>query len=549
VKTFMEPRFAADFSSVRVHADAAAARSAESVHARAFTLGEHIVFAAGEYAPESSGGRTLIAHELTHVLQQRGGMRRVQRAVTRGAGGCGPLDAIDEDDTGTRGAGSQAHAQIQSFLLPRVIPEVEIPRATKQAIASTGCQGPDIQPGRADLYLRGGSTHEIAEIKPFRRDMSHAVAETDHYMRRASQATDRFFGLGAQCPGSASGADDVSFARRIGISRLNPTFARMNGVLSSDTVIGAFDGDQARTLKARLQAPGAVGYWCTGGASNTYTCGVSEEETARYIDRIALAPAQSLLDEFIRVNVEQRLQRALQSRSLGDILSIAEQHFGSTIREQLRPLLGPAADTIISRASAEEIGRLIEEQIGPEARAIVTTLIRRFVSIVVAELRTAMRNALTSLIRETLLALCVGVPAVTLAELMDRLRQSLRESARSLIPVAVVAAAARIAATISAELATMVAELVAALGRALGAIGRALLFLAELLVRAVAVIVLLLLAAGVIVLGVLALLTIFDPVPGDELALGAATVALAALIPVVGRFILTGSTEETDDGA
>jgi hypothetical protein len=179
----------------------------------------------------------------------------------------------------------------------------------------------------------------------------------------------------------------------------------------------------------------------------------------------------------------------------------------------------------------------------------VTTLIRRFVSIVVAELRTAMRNALTSLIRETLLALCVGVPAVTLAELMDRLRQSLRESARSLIPVAVVAAAARIAATISAELATMVAELVAALGRALGAIGRALLFLAELLVRAVAVIVLLLLAAGVIVLGVLALLTIFDPVPGDELALGAATVALAALIPVVGRFILTGSTEETDDGA
>jgi len=45
------------------------------------------------------------------------------------------------------------------------------------------------------------------------------------------------------------------------------------------------------------------------------------------------------------------------------------------------------------------------------------------------------------------------------------------------------------------------------------------------------------------------LLTLFDPVPGDELALGAAAAALAALIPVVGRFIVTGNTEETDDGA
>lgn len=73
VREDMESRMGADFSDVRVHTDGVAARAAESVRAEAFTTGSHLVFGQGQYDPSSSTGRHRLAHELTHVLQQRSG--------------------------------------------------------------------------------------------------------------------------------------------------------------------------------------------------------------------------------------------------------------------------------------------------------------------------------------------------------------------------------------------------------------------------------------------------------------------------------------------
>lgn len=70
----LEPLFAADFSRVRVHADETAARSARDIAADAYTVGHDIVFARGRFAPETRDGRALLAHELTHVVQQRAGL-------------------------------------------------------------------------------------------------------------------------------------------------------------------------------------------------------------------------------------------------------------------------------------------------------------------------------------------------------------------------------------------------------------------------------------------------------------------------------------------
>jgi hypothetical protein len=70
VRAFFEPRFGHDFGRVRVHHDPAAARSAHDVNASAYTVGKHIVFGAGSYAPGRNDGRSLIAHELAHVVQQ-----------------------------------------------------------------------------------------------------------------------------------------------------------------------------------------------------------------------------------------------------------------------------------------------------------------------------------------------------------------------------------------------------------------------------------------------------------------------------------------------
>ena len=76
VREFMEPRFSHDFSGVRVHTDAAAANAANAVQARAFTDGRNIVFGTGEYAPSTPKGKRLLAHELTHVVQQSNGISR-----------------------------------------------------------------------------------------------------------------------------------------------------------------------------------------------------------------------------------------------------------------------------------------------------------------------------------------------------------------------------------------------------------------------------------------------------------------------------------------
>jgi hypothetical protein len=68
----MEQRFRHDFSRVRLHSSTAAGQSAQDVNANAYTVGHNIVFGAGRLAPETSEGRRLLAHELTHVVQQSG---------------------------------------------------------------------------------------------------------------------------------------------------------------------------------------------------------------------------------------------------------------------------------------------------------------------------------------------------------------------------------------------------------------------------------------------------------------------------------------------
>ena len=69
-RAFMEPRFGHDFSHVRVHTDEKAAESAQSVQAHAYAAGRHLVFNKGQYTPGSREGMRLLAHELTHVVQQ-----------------------------------------------------------------------------------------------------------------------------------------------------------------------------------------------------------------------------------------------------------------------------------------------------------------------------------------------------------------------------------------------------------------------------------------------------------------------------------------------
>ena len=82
-RQFFESRFGHDFSNVRIHNDSVAAKSAQSINALAYTSGNNIVFNSGQYSPESESGKRLMAHELTHVVQQQGSgvSRKIMRQV------------------------------------------------------------------------------------------------------------------------------------------------------------------------------------------------------------------------------------------------------------------------------------------------------------------------------------------------------------------------------------------------------------------------------------------------------------------------------------
>jgi hypothetical protein len=102
----LEPRFGRDFGQVRVHTDSIASRSATAVNALAYSLGSDIVFRSGAYAPNTAEGQRLLAHELTHVVQQSG------RAEARPS----------SDGPGSRGGDSLAtQAVVKRFAPPTIM--------------------------------------------------------------------------------------------------------------------------------------------------------------------------------------------------------------------------------------------------------------------------------------------------------------------------------------------------------------------------------------------------------------------------------------------
>jgi hypothetical protein len=85
-KSFMESRFGEDFSNVRIHTGQYASQLSQDLNAQAFTVGNDIYFNSGKYTPESNAGKYLLAHELTHTIQQQGIQRKIQRTSARATG-------------------------------------------------------------------------------------------------------------------------------------------------------------------------------------------------------------------------------------------------------------------------------------------------------------------------------------------------------------------------------------------------------------------------------------------------------------------------------
>lgn len=148
-RALMESRFGHDFSKVRIHADAGAAASARRVHALAYTLGEHIVFGAGQYRPGAAEGDRLIAHELAHVLQQTGGApSSIQRQADdaqeeEAAADEGAEAEQDEDGAGVETDESSTEDDDLLAAEPEILPEEEAAPVQAKA-AGAGAAAPEL---------------------------------------------------------------------------------------------------------------------------------------------------------------------------------------------------------------------------------------------------------------------------------------------------------------------------------------------------------------------------------------------------------------------
>ncbi len=135
-RTFMEPRFGHDLSQVRIHTGSQSVESARSVNAAAYTVGQDIIFGAGQYAPTTPGGLNLLAHELTHTVQQKSASpSEPARVDLSGQGGVMEAEAESAADAVTRGTETPAIGMRGNFAIQRRVEMRDVGRGEQSGFA------------------------------------------------------------------------------------------------------------------------------------------------------------------------------------------------------------------------------------------------------------------------------------------------------------------------------------------------------------------------------------------------------------------------------
>jgi Domain of unknown function (DUF4157) len=128
-RTYMEGKFGQEFGDVRIHDDARAAESARSVNATAYTVGQDIVFDSGRYAPDTTAGRELLAHELAHTVQQRGLQRSLESVV---------MPSAEESRRLETEADTVAQRALSGVTVPAIGGSLDAPRLSRTARSWSG---------------------------------------------------------------------------------------------------------------------------------------------------------------------------------------------------------------------------------------------------------------------------------------------------------------------------------------------------------------------------------------------------------------------------
>ncbi len=203
---FFETRFGADFSDVHVHDGPQAQASAEALQARAYTSGSHLVFAKGEFAPGTPRGDKLIAHELTHVLQQRYSGSAIQRAPADDEIGGRRSGLVGRDDLIYFERGSSALHLDEKAKIPNIVSH------TKPDIRIKGFRSRDEDASLAQARADSLETEIKAHDKKAKTvTQSEASSFQDQYdyrrFRVASADKDTVASAVSLCPAGSSKFD------------------------------------------------------------------------------------------------------------------------------------------------------------------------------------------------------------------------------------------------------------------------------------------------------------------------------------------------------
>jgi hypothetical protein len=282
-RAFFEPHFGHDFSRVRTHRDGRAGESARAVKAWAYTVGQDVVFGAGQYAPDTMAGRKLLAHELAHVVQQRdatypvGGLTLADSTWEREAdaaaeaAGAGRPAHVAQHVTGPQLARQKFHTETQTAPTGAAGTKVEVTRGV------TAGKCAEVPKTRITADTEITRTHAAIELSYCRgRTRAGAKGELDYsdVVRRAVNAV----------PGLFTGGDpkqalsDLERSFKQAEPRANVRFElQVGGVKAKVTGTGKASIEGGASGEAEATVSGRVG--TTGVEGGVTVSGGTEEET------------------------------------------------------------------------------------------------------------------------------------------------------------------------------------------------------------------------------------------------------------------------------
>lgn len=255
---FMEPRFGHDFSQVRVHADAKAAQSAHAVNALAYTVGRHMVFGERQYQPSTDVGRRLLAHELSHTIQQGAALRHAQPGV-------------------------QSGKAVMRRIRPTIQRKMKFEFQTRNRVTATDTKtGKSRAVGRKfGEYLHKGTTGVRVET-----DTGGVVeVETGGWFRRWSK-------LKAAIQEAVDFINDIKAKKGVGIPFSEESRLRKQGLLKKTENLEVTISDP--NFKADIQSSEGI-------ALSQYESLLKEHERPQFVDPV-IKSAQNILDAAVKAS-------------------------------------------------------------------------------------------------------------------------------------------------------------------------------------------------------------------------------------------------------